>query len=1276
MSKRKSSAGRSKQSLIDGLELRRMLCGIPHDRIPEAPKFDWAIEAAETAESGPEATNITWTNRANTTAAGVTDTDGFGAIFGTSAPAARVVVDAVLNYWERIITNWNRADATTTLQVTISMDTGFNFGAAAAPAASAPADGKPRSGSIVIGRGTNDGVSNNSNGWFFDPTPNDNSEFQGTILNAFAGVDSDGVGPDLFSVVSAELVHVMGLITDRNDAGGSYNGYLLDTTPFVSATGIRDNAEGGGSFGFFYTFDGPTIDHLFTSYNSGDPTSGSWGNIVHSAGVGTPINFGGKTWVGSQDSGNASYGNERTLPSHVMTYVFKDVYNYTVVDPAQFGTFYAVLDQTTNTVNVRGGAGASADKIYISQDGADIVISVDLGDDVAGSWNLSNDGDYPAWTTRIASSEVSSIVVNAGDGNDSIYIYSSASGDNITVNADAGNDFIQFGNGDIDSEVFGNVTVNGGAGTDAISYFDLLDDVGNDTYTITSSTIKKVSGGTLTYGTTVEELDVSGNGLDNTFDVNSSSVTTVLNLLGFGGNDTFLIDVDFDTFIDGTVSCSGGAGTDIVIVDDSADALDDEYLFTSNRFQKETFGDGVVYASSSTESFDVTLNPGSNLINIPQIVSTLDVTIRGGDGSDNFTIGNGNLTANLLSSLSVVGGAGTDSVLLNDTSDTGDDDYTVTSNTAGKTGALVGYSQFEEFRLTCNGGANEVVINSTTVMDYNIAGNGGNDDFVINDGTSFLFNIGGQITLQGNAGDDDVIIRDDAFAGTGNYTITNTSIALPFNSSNVAYASMESLSVTGSNGVNTINVNSASIFTLASGADGDDVINVGGGDFDTNITANVFVLGGNGVDVVNLQDTADASNATFNVTSGSTGKSTTAALLQYNFFGPTIDNIQINAGAGSSLFNIESIGSSTSAMNLTVNAGPGNDTFGVATASSNLSSSLYGTVVLDGEGDADVVDLYDGADAGADIYNVAVNLTFNQLTKTGLLRNVQYRAENTQLNINPDANTVSVTGHLNNLTVSDNGGADTFNITNATGVVTVRGGPGLDNVNVNTDNVGTVIVRTDANEDWASLNIGTGGRLNNLSATIFSDSTSINGVMDLGQSGKFIHSGPQLVGGFDQLLRKGYNGGAWNGTQPAIVSSFAAGAASTKDAVGFARAGDVGVGSFGGFAVSAGDLIFGRTQYSDTDLDADVDFADLLRVSQNYGLTGKYWWQGSFDYDAPGEVTFADLLAMAQNYGTPLSTSEMQRAGVPSSLARSVSAELRQVSRRRVDGFFSDDAIG
>jgi len=63
----------------------------------------------------------------------------------------------------------------------------------------------------------------------------------------------------------------------------------------------------------------------------------------------------------------------------------------------------------------------------------------------------------------------------------------------------------------------------------------------------------------------------------------------------------------------------------------------------------------------------------------------------------------------------------------------------------------------------------------------------------------------------------------------------------------------------------------------------------------------------------------------------------------------------------------------------------------------------------------------------------------------------------------------------------------------------------------------------------------------------------------------------------------------------------------------------------------------------DANLDQQVAFADLLRVSQNYGAIGSFGWMDG-DFTGDGAINFSDLLVVSQNYGRTAS-SELSFSG-------------------------------
>jgi hypothetical protein len=291
--------------ILPSADAAGFLIDATNDAVP-TPVMEVSLTTNDSVDAGPS--TIVWDNRGAAS-------DGFDAVFGAGVAAnqARAVIDAAIDFWERIITDFHYSDGSHDMHVTISIDpsdTGFGGGASI----NTILDGKVKEGTITLDSGNDTDADGDGDGagWFIDLTPFDWSEFSGNLVNAFAG-DAQAGSPanglnDLFTVVAAELTHVMGI--------NSNTGVRLHTGGFETDTGIPDDAEGGG-VGNFWIFNGPSIDHLMTA-NNGGPGGSDRGRIVHTAGPRTnnaPIVFGGLTLFGSEDAGNASYeGSRRYLP--------------------------------------------------------------------------------------------------------------------------------------------------------------------------------------------------------------------------------------------------------------------------------------------------------------------------------------------------------------------------------------------------------------------------------------------------------------------------------------------------------------------------------------------------------------------------------------------------------------------------------------------------------------------------------------------------------------------------------------------------------------------------------------------------------------------------------------------------------------------------------------------------------------------------------------------------------------------------------------------------
>jgi hypothetical protein len=109
-------------------------------------------------------------------------------------------------------------------------------------------------------------------------------------------------------------------------------------------------------------------------------------------------------------------------------------------------------------------------------------------------------------------------------------------------------------------------------------------------------------------------------------------------------------------------------------------------------------------------------------------------------------------------------------------------------------------------------------------------------------------------------------------------------------------------------------------------------------------------------------------------------------------------------------------------------------------------------------------------------------------------------------------------------------------------------------------------------------------------------------------------------------------------------------------------------GTVNGHALAVGSLDLGggqiearATLLGDSDLDGQVNVADLANLAGNFGVTtGMTWIQGDFDYN--GNVNVADLADLAGNFGgniingTGAADGSSSAAASPASLAAGAAA--------------------
>lgn len=387
--------------------------------------------------------DIQWVNR-GAGAATFETPDNFGDVFCgpdiftcTQAQNARVVVDKALEAWEKVIVDQN--DGENYVEVTITFDLDDTSCGAGVPGVDVangdPDDGVNNDGTIEIG-------TCQSPGWFVDTTPDDSAEYMGTIFNAFVSapqpfLDSAESVPnpaasmrDLFSIVTIEMAHVLGL---NDDPDMNWEGHSN-----LTLTVVGDATVPAGE-GVLWIYDGGGVQGLFTTNNGGSGGE----DIGHAIHVALPnpsnsLSIGGTDYYGARDVGNAfGAGNRRLLPSLLMGRVLAEVNGFIIRDHAEFPNFHMQLHDDGHLV-VRGGGpgddmiynfdtGDSNDTISVKADGPELIVEVDVGTDVVGTGvSIPLRGRFPlALVNRV--SIFGHDIVNEGtamdpDGIDSITI--------------------------------------------------------------------------------------------------------------------------------------------------------------------------------------------------------------------------------------------------------------------------------------------------------------------------------------------------------------------------------------------------------------------------------------------------------------------------------------------------------------------------------------------------------------------------------------------------------------------------------------------------------------------------------------------------------------------------------------------------------------------------------------------------------------------------------------------------------------------------------------
>jgi acrosin len=438
--------------------------------------------------------------------------------------------------------------------------------------------------------------------------------------------------------------------------------------------------------------------------------------------------------------------------------------------------------------------------------------------------------------------------------------------------------------------------------------------------------------------------------------------------------------------VNGALTYTAGAGVAnnlrVTAADAGGDGDGTNYVFTDAS--ETILAPG--FQGSGTHTVILTSETvGSMLINLGDkadqlvIESTIDpTTVKAGDGDDKIDVGQfvGGALRRVEAAVTVDGGAGSDTLRVNDPASAASRAYAVTATRVTPAGGSDrNYAGVERLAVTAGALADAFNVFATaagTITTLNAGA--GSDTFNVGSAANTLDDIKSRLTLEG--GDttpfsvffrDQVNLLDQGSAAAHSYVVRENVLIRSGSagSAEIAYVNAEGVALNAGAAADTalvLTTSASAPVTLNMGG-GHDVLNVGtrtGSSLD-GVASPVTVNGEAGTDTVNLNDQADA-NANSYVVITVDVKRNGVKVLNY----ATVESLTLNAGAFDDAVLVPS---TLAATPVTLKTGGGNDVVNVGSASDSLDGIL-GRVSIDGQLGADRLSLNDQGRARGLLYEV------------------------------------------------------------------------------------------------------------------------------------------------------------------------------------------------------------------------------------------------------------------------------------------------------------------
>jgi hypothetical protein len=594
--------------------------------------------------------------------------------------------------------------------------------------------------------------------------------------------------------------------------------------------------------------------------------------------------------------------------------------------------------------------------------------------------------------------QAASDLVRIGDNGRLVNILAPVSVTNSVANATT---LVVYNSADTGNRAFTLGPTQISSGGPAISYgmnallgLYLLGGTGTSTYTIT---------GTPNTGATGVVLETQGNGdrvrvLANTSPVSVNGLAPNRVEVGDNGRLT-------NIFRDVVIS-SNSVATDLVS-DNSADTIGRTVTITNNTV---SYGNpSALLRYSKLASLTVRGGSGGDTFNISSTVANATTTINGGAGNDTFSVGQ-NDVAGIQGPLVLDGGAGSNSVTVNDQGTSADKYYEIYADAVKRVlnlnprtyDAVINYANVQTLTVSGGRGSNAFDVESTAAGTSTTVngGSGTRNDFAVAGNNGLGDRLLGPLAIHGGPGPINGMVYYDYFATAAQtYTLTANMVSrtglAPVTFDNLVQVILAAASVGG----NTINVQgvAAGLGAAFNPANGD-TITIGANQSLAAVRGQVAVNPGDNISASVVID--DSSNATppagpvtlsNDVTYGFSISGLAPEVIYLSARQNTTLNTSLRTGAGNKTFNVQA---APQGVALTLDAGSGTNTLDYTGYTGNVLANLQTGVATGFSGISNIQNVKGASGGPAGSYNILVGNGGNVLTGGNGRRNLLIAGNN------------------------------------------------------------------------------------------------------------------------------------------------------------------------------------------------------------------------------------------------------------------------------------------